>query len=366
MDFLTFELPENNLMLSRANSFLQDGVALFDSSDNMKQSFDSTFFDAQPNSENDYSTPNFDYSIPQQCTCNCRQNQMQAYDFATGLSRQSSNNSRSGFRLHKNASEEDARELFMALAPEGVRQRVENMEKCETQSRSTEADNHSENSQSKPTLVDAAIDMIEKHQLNIAKFGDLSDFDKHYLANIIYIKNKTKVDVSLSTEEFVCQVNANMGEIKEKRNDDRLRFVYKRAIKHLLAKRSDYMANKLHKMEDFKDPLIEYYFPKNQELSKELMDTSFASRKKLLKLFKISPIFKRDFMEFAQVDLKPLYKRYAADTYQNMHKHLVIRYQKKECDKISQDVLLKAFKRLPWSCADIQSTVDQIALINLL
>lgn len=365
MDFLTFELPENSLMLSRTNSFLQDGNAMFDS-DNFKQSFDSTFFDSQTNLENDYSTPNVDYSITHQCTCNCRQNQMQAHDFATALSRQSSANSRSGFRLHKNASEEDARELFLALAPEGSRQIVENIEKCDTQSRSTEDDNHSEKDLAKLTLVETAIEMVEKHQLNIAKFGDLSEFDKHFLANIIYIKNKTKVDVLLSTEEFVSQINSNMGEVKEKRNDDRLRFVYKRAIKHLLSKTSDYTANKLHKMEDFKDPLIQHYFPKHPDLTKELMDTSFASRKKILKLFKISPLFKRDFMEFAQSDLKPLYKRYAAETYHNMHRHLIIRYQKKECDKTSQGILLKTFKRLPWKCADIQSTVDQIALINLL
>lgn len=365
MDFLSFELPENNLLLSRGNSFQHDGSAFFGSLDNFKHTFDSTFFETQTNSPIDYATTIGDNSTSYQCTCNCRQSMMMNADFVTGLSRQSSTGSRTGFRLHKNATEEEARELYLALAPEGTRQMIENMEKLEVQSRSTEADNSSEKCQNKPSLIDVAIDMVENNQLRISKYGDLSDFDKHFLANILYIKNKTRIDVALSTEEFLSQVNSNMGEVKEKRNDDRLRFVYKRALKHLLAKRSDYMANKLHKMEDFKDPLVEYYFPKHPELAKEVMDTSFASRKKLLKFFKLSSAFKQDFINFANSELKPLYSRYANETYQGMHKHLVLRYQKKECDKTSQDILLKAFKRLPWKRVDIQSTIDQIALLHL-
>lgn len=367
MDFLNFDLNDNLLFLSRSPSLRMDTSPFQqDSTEALKESFDSTFFNSQTNPTNNYSSSIVDYSTSHQCTCNCRQYQMMTPDFGTMLSLNNSTNSRGGFRLHKDASEEDAKELFLALAPETVRQQADSLDKLEAQSRSTEADNNCQTTCQKPSLVDVAIDMVENHQLTVVKFGDLSEFDKHFLANIIYIKNKVSIDLSLSPEDFVQQVNSNIGEVKEKRIDDRLRFVYKRAIKHLLAKRSNYTVNKLHKMEDFKDPMIKFYFPRNPEITGEIMDTSFASRKKMLKFFKLSPLFKQDFMEFAKSELKPIYDRYARDTYQSMYKRLVVRYKRKNCNKTSNDILLKAFKRLPWRCADIQGIVDQIALLNLL
>lgn len=366
MDFLSLDVPEYGLQLSRVSSFQYENPT--SSAFDFFSGFDSieTTKTSSQNYVVNYSTPIVDYSNSNHCTCNCKSMMHQGTELFTGLSRQSSTGSRSGFRLHKDASEEDARELYMALAPESERQLISILDKAETNSRSTTADSTPQTPPMKPTLSEVAASMVENHHLNVAKYGELSDFDKHYLLNILFIKNKSTVDLSLSSEDFVVAVNQAIGSAKEKRNDDRLRFIYKRAIKYLLAKRSDYTANKLHKMDDFKDPMVQYYFPANPEITAEIMDTSFASKKKILKFFKMSPAFKKDFLEFANSELKTLYNRYSRETYQNMHKHLVLRYQKKECNKVSPDILMKAFKRLPWRCADIQSTIDQITLINLL
>ena len=287
------------------------------------------------------------------------------------ITRQSSNNSTCGFRLHKDASIKDAQEFislfnfnFDTSRLETTQSRVKSYEK---KSSPDDTDTGSLSQADTRDIACLAMEMIENNKLVVSRYGELSEFDRRYLANVIYIRNKAHIDTSLSNQEFVKLINSNLGQIKEKRNDDRLRFIYKRAIKYLLAKTSNYTANKLHKMDNFKDRLIAYYFPDlvdNKLVENDLMDTSFASKKKLLKLFRLSSSFKYDFLNFAKFQIQDIYKKYTTETYQSMYKHLRLKHIKTESRELEIDTLFKNFKRLPWRFSDIQSTVEQLTVFK--
>lgn len=374
MDFFNLDFFDQTPSLLRGDSFQLDTTPQLNSFDffTNTNSIESDRPDTQMTLDKNYATTP-EYLNINYCCCNCKermsQTDIQASNFSMAISRQSSNNSRSGFRLHKDASEKDVREFVSLLSCEPERRQTlqDKLDSCDKQSHNSETDTGSISPQAMWTLAELAINMIENHKLTLLKFGELSDFDKVYLSNIVFIRNKAKIDPSLTTEEFVEAINSNLGELKEKRNDDRLRFIYKRAIKYLLGKTSEYTANKLHKMEDFKDPFIDHYFPNHldkESITAEVMDTSFASRKKLLKFFKLSVTFKQDFLEFANTQMQKMYLKYTKETYEGMQKHLALRHSKKECGKTDIDTLVKTFKRLPWRCADVQSTVEQISFIK--
>lgn len=262
------------------------------------------------------------------------------------------------FKVHltKREPDREIRELFCSAS-----QQDDSLgHDCDAKSSST-AEELTPSKDGKLTLVDLAIRMIEEHKLKVSDFGPLTGLDRMFLSNIIYIKNNTAVDPELETSEFVTAVNSQLVLLKEKRNDDRLRFIYKRAIKHLLSQCSSYTANKLNRMQDFEQALVQRYFPESPELAKELMDTSFASKKKLQKLFGTSPQFKSDFLGFAKTHIRKYYLKYTQETYSNMFKQLQSMTSRK--DGVNPESLFKSFKRLPWRAADVESTVEQICNI---
>jgi len=213
-------------------------------------------------------------------------------------------------------------------------------------------------------LVHVAIRMVNSQKLSIADYKPLLEpLEKMFLSNILFLKNGAKVSHELETLEFVAKINENLGDSKTKRNDDRLRFVYKRAIKWLLQKCSGYEANKLHRMQDYEVELVNHYFQKNLDIRNELMDTSFASKKKLQKLFRLSPQFKEDFIWFTEYQMESFYTKYTLETYAAMLKILSAKFVKGEV--IPQDFLFKHYKRLPWRADDVKSTVRQISTLGV-
>lgn len=369
MDFFDFDIHDGPEVLLRADSVNADSNLWFKSTDSNQKLdlFDWSMNNTQISFTKNALSQQQDSYHTHQCQCICRRDtfvlpEPQVVMPTLSLLRQESGPSQGGFRLHKTASQQD----FLNLAkPYGMYQdRMFNgLDQSEVLSRSTEAESSPQVHLSKPTIVDLAIDMIENHKLVVSAYGELDNIDKLYLANIVCIKNRLKIGLELSTAEFVETINSNLGGLKEKRNDDRLRFIYKRAIKYLLGQRSEYTANKLHRMDDFKEPLVSYYFPKNPEVMKDLMDTSFASKKKILKLFGLSTSFKQDFLQFAREEIRPIYLNYTKETYKSMLKLLNLRTSKKDGNS-SAEVLLKTFKRLPWRINDIETTIDQITTLK--
>ena len=214
------------------------------------------------------------------------------------------------------------------------------------------------------SLSQLAIRMVNEELLSIQDYAfSLETVEKMYLANIVFLKNGSTVNHELDTVEFVAKVNQSLGDSKTKRNDDRLRFVYKRAIKWLLQKCSGYEANKLHKMRDYEELLTKQYFPHNLTIREELMDTSFASKKKLQKLFKLSPQFKEEFVMFTKYKMESFYTKYTQETYSSMLKILSSKFVKGE--EIREDFLFRHYKRLPWKNSDLLTTVRHIVALSI-
>ncbi len=255
------------------------------------------------------------------------------------------------FKVHltKREPDNEIRDMFSHVDSQEF-----NFADCEVKSHSTAA----ESRDSKSTLVDVAIRMVEEGRLSIADFGAITHDEKTFLASLVFIRTGIEVEPSLECLMFVEAVNSSLSSLKDKRNDDRLRFIYKRGIKWLLSRTTDYVANKLHKMHDYEQTFIEAYFPDNLDVSKSVMDTSFASRKKFQQLFDLSSKFKQDFLTFANTCLLADYKDSTHSTYANMLKDF-----KKLASKgagVNIKHLKSLYKRLPWKAADVKSTVDQL------
>lgn len=265
------------------------------------------------------------------------------------LSRQESLGPSLPFRLHKREPEREKGNYCTNLDD------LLNLD-CEVRSSSTNADSAPHIEQQ--TVVDLVIRMIEEGRLSTAEYGFLNATDKLYIANILQVRNGTCPSPSLDNDDFVDAVNHALSIIKEKRNDDRLRFVYKRAVKYMLSHCSSYTANKLHRMQDFQESLAQKYFKNQPELAKEAMDTSFASKKKLSKLFMASASFKADFLSFSRGALNHFYSKYTSEVFNNMHKQLLALLAKDSNQGV--DALAPHFKRLPWRSSEVQQTVQQI------
>lgn len=265
------------------------------------------------------------------------------------------------FKVHLTQSvpDEHIRELF--FIPQDLNGSSD--QGCEVRSNST-ADEHSEDeSKKKMTIVQVAINMINNNRLSLLGYAqELSGLDKSYLSNILFLKNKSIIGTELATEKFVERVNSSLGEQKEKRNDDKLRFIYKRAIKYLLEQCSDYEPNKLHRMQNYEQQFTKKYYKDAQdELCKDLMDTTFASKKKLQRLFMLSESFKRDFMDFTRNQIEKYYSQYTLETYSQMFREVWAKYDGEHA--LSYDFLIQSYKRLPWRASDVAMTVQQIQKI---
>lgn len=240
-------------------------------------------------------------------------------------------------------------------------------------------------------LSQLAIRLVEENRLSVNRSKvELGDFEKLLISNLVYIINKSRVSTSLERDEFAKAVNSALCRRGQKRKDAQLRFVYKRAIKILMSKVTGYIANKTYHMETFAEDFVRYYFPAlpktEDECSagskEEVMDTSFASKKKILRLFALSPLFKKDFLEYALPELRSRYAKYISATYYKMIKYLKAASgsspgktqvslnkpvktaarpeggQERKGEKV--DILFKRFKRVPWSEAELEESIQMV------
>ena len=217
------------------------------------------------------------------------------------------------------------------------------------------------NSSDRP-IINLLIAMCEDNCLKVEKDDMMfEESDKLFISNILYIKNRSKVDHKLDQSAFIQSVNEGLSSHeKEKRRDDRMRFVYKRAIKLMFENRTEYKIHlRKQKMEIFGEEFMRYYFDSDDVENHDVIDTSFASKKKLSKIFKKSPIFKADF-ESALEEIKQNYSTYRSQTYYNMLAELE---EKDHKSPPTLETLQKKFKRLPWTDSDIEKSIQLVSSV---
>ena len=262
----------------------------------------------------------------------------------------------------------------------------------------TSLDEESEDCSSAPHVSEEVIQLsqlasqiVEENRLSVNKSKhELGDFEKLLISNLVYIINKSRVSTCLERDEFAKAVNSALCRRGQKRKDAQLRFVYKRAIKILMSKVTGYIANKTYHMEAFAEDFVRYYFPALPKAEdycsagskEEVMDTSFASKRKILRLFALSPVFKKDFLDYALPELRSRYTKYISTTYCKMIKCLKAanrgslgkaqvslnkpvkaadRPEGPEAKKVEKnDILFKRFKRVPWSAAELEVSIQMV------
>ncbi len=230
--------------------------------------------------------------------------------------------------------------------------------------------------------------LVEENRLVLGDpSAPLGEFEKLFICNLLFIINRSRLSPDRDTDAFINEVNAALRRTREKRKDAQLRFVYKRAIKILMSKITGYIANKSHHMQDYAQDFLRYYFP---DLSREedhtaagskqnVMDTSFASKKKYLRLFVLSPKFKKDLLDDALPQLQKKYSQYTLSTFCKMARHLravtdqlaakaqasLAKTGKPASRPVasvekrveSHAILYKRFKRVPWSAKELERSI---------
>lgn len=236
------------------------------------------------------------------------------------------------------------------------------------------------------SLSQLAVQLVEENRLSPgAPKAGLSEFEKLFVSNLVYIMSSRSVAPELDSDAFVREVNSSLRHTRPKRKDAQLRFVYKRAVKILMSKVTGYIANKTYQMHNFASDFLRYYFPAlSKEADREdVMDTSYASKKKYLRLFALSPLFKQDFLGYALPLLQKKYAQYSLATYDKMARYLRVAIEDSDAkartalsrpvkSEVSasaassekqdprQQILFKRFKRVPWSIKELDEAVDMV------
>lgn len=106
---------------------------------------------------------------------------------------------------------------------------------------------------------------------------------------------------------------------KQKRNDERLRWFFKRFIRSLLSEHTCYEPTKKFKMENHIGTLVSIYFPQNPEVYEDVCNLKFASKKKLVQLFMKSSTFKEKAMNFLSKSLIQQHEVEVRDYIKRLH-----------------------------------------------
>lgn len=208
------------------------------------------------------------------------------------------------------------------------------------------------------SLLLLAMSILEKNQL-ISNFHSeiLGHYEKMFISNILYIKHGEDIDACIENKQFEEVVNSvltSRDRIKRRRKDDELRFVYKRVVKKMIASNTPYRQHCGMKMEDHLDPFMKHYFEGSSIKGLEAINTTFASKKKLRKMFGLSSVFKEEFKS-SLLSLREEYKEYRSKVYRNMNSYLSDLYSKGKANNRS---LYHIYKRIPWTDAEVFEAIS--------
>ena len=153
----------------------------------------------------------------------------------------------------------------------------------------------SETSVSDVNIPRLTFKMLDKNEVCLSDVCHLNLYEKVFLSNILIIRHGGDLlDPFLPLPTYIEELNLRLGRPGFKRKDESLRWIYKRAIKQLLYDHTDYRPTKYSTMDRFILKLGAKYFPDKPELNELMLDSSYASRKKIQMLADASAQFKQD------------------------------------------------------------------------
>lgn len=210
-------------------------------------------------------------------------------------------------------------------------------------------------------IIGVVRDMIEHAKLPSQQFLNLSDKDKCFIFCVISIfDNETFLKLDMPPDQLITTINEKLQThvTQHKRKDDRLRWFYKRFIRFLLRKHTEYRPTKQYKAQDFNSIIAEIYFGSEEKPPENLCNTTFASKKRLLTLFRTSKLFAQAAAAFIRNELMDEHHNETNTLYIRMYKIFEQGYYpnveiKSLMTKFSKDEYL----RLPWRNCEVVETV---------
>lgn len=161
-------------------------------------------------------------------------------------------------------------------------------------------------------LASLFFSIMEEQRVTPFMLEGLSKDELHFLASVLsYLTNTSFIDVHFtSIANFVEHANSALFGLfeKEKRKDDRLRWFFKRLIRHLLIKHTPYRPTKCFRVEDYVCDLVSQFFPTHPCVKECLQKINFAGKKKLKALFTKSEAFKNAAKDFLYESLLPTHR----------------------------------------------------------
>ena len=136
------------------------------------------------------------------------------------------------------------------------------------------------------------------------------------------VKKKAYLD-SIKREPDVEMVNELLSSREVKRKDTYMRTFYKSLIHHLVKKKYGYKNDKNHQIIQYSEKLTKHYFPHDEEMQKEMINTEYLSEKKLSILLKLSPDFAYEFKNYVdnqlQIDFQEDIQEYSSILVSSTH-----------------------------------------------
>ena len=248
------------------------------------------------------------------------------------------------------------RALKTAIVPEGeIKEEV--TESSSGTSEATEA----------PPIVIVARDMVENAVLPKPIFSVLTRKERFFLFCVLsMIDNSSVIDHKLPEEDLLKEVNDRLDLLNKqhKRKDDRLRWFYKRFIRFLLLKHTGYRPTKQYRACEFNSTIVNIFFKSAARIPENICNTTFASKKRLLTMFRNSPEFTQAAASFIENDLMKDHLEESNYLFNRLFKVFHDHYH----DGIALVHLAKRFYpeeylRLPWRTGEVVETIKLLQTI---
>lgn len=185
--------------------------------------------------------------------------------------------------------------------------------------------------------------------------------EKVYLANLAILRNpKITLDKNLAAKEFITTLNTILAPNQPKSTEEALRWLYKNTLRYLLIKYTNYKKQPHLKTEACIKILQERFFPGKPRYASLLKSSVPPRKNKFTTLFKASPTFKHEYMEYVNTMAEHDQYDYNIERYRDMFT-LVAGAMKKNPQMLDRPILHHNNKRL---CITAKEVRDIVKLMN--
>ena len=203
--------------------------------------------------------------------------------------------------------------------------------------------------------------MVEHATMPKALFVQLPKKDKYFVYCVLSIIDDSQlINPELPLDDVLTSINERLFQLNNlnKRKDDRLRWFYKRFIRFLLIKHTDYKPTKQYRGQDYNQIISEIYFGREGKAPADICNTTYASKKRLLTLFQASKLFAQAAAAFIRNELMGEHLTESSYLYGRIHKIFDANYTPQaDLHSLTRRFSNEEYLRLPWRNWEVVETV---------